>query len=357
MQASETSSVRTDPADIAVERCTMADRDDWNAFLSRSERGTFYHLFDWRDINSKSFGHTSPYLLARRERAIVGVLPLTLIESRLFGRILCSMPFVNFGGPCSPAPAVRAALAQSAVTLADELGVDHLELRCTDELDAGLPVSTRKVSMTLDLAPDPQTLWNAFTSKHRNNIRRAEKNGLTVKSGGLDLLPPFYDVMQQSWHSLGTPLYALSYFENILKALPEHTRIFVCHRGDEPVGVAFNGYFEGTVEGMWAGGTPLSRPLQANYVLYWEMIRDACTHGFRSFHLGRSTTESGSEDFKRKWNAQSQQLYWYFHVPGGGAMPAVNVDNPKYKLAIAAWQRMPPWVIRMLGPRLAPSIP
>jgi serine/alanine adding enzyme len=131
----------------------------------------------------------------------------------------------------------------------------------------------------------------------------------------------------------------------------------VCSRGAEPVAVALCGYFNGIVEGMWAGGTALSRSLQANYVLYWEMIRYACTRGCRSFHLGRSTAESGSEDFKRKWNAESQQLYWYFHMPGGGPMPAVNVDNPKYKLAIAAWRRMPAWMVRTLGPRIAPSIP
>lgn len=354
MQVSESSVV---PADIVVDRCSAADRNDWNAFLSGHAGGSFYQLFDWTEINSKSFGHANLSLVARQHGAIVGVLPLTLVKSRLFGRILCSMPFVNFGGPCSSSPEARSALGRAAAALADETSVDYLELRCATAIETDLPVSLRKISMTLDLAPDAQTLWNAFTSKHRTNIRRAEKNGLAVKSGGRELLPTFYDVMHQSWHSLGTPLYASSYFENILEALPEHTRIFVCHRNEEPVGVAFNGYFNGTVEGMWAGGTAASRSLQANYVLYWEMIRDACNRGFRHYHLGRSTADSGAEDFKRKWNARSEQLYWYFRVPGGGPMPALNVDNPKYRLAIDTWRRMPLWLTRALGPRLAPYIP
>ena len=80
---------------------------------------------------------------------------------------------------------------------------------------------------------------------------------------------------------------------------------------------------------MWAGGGPRARELSANYVLYWEMMREACLRGCASYHLGRSTADSGAEDFKKKWNAESQQLYWYYHRPDGGPMPELNVANPE----------------------------
>jgi serine/alanine adding enzyme len=87
------------------------------------------------------------------------------------------------------------------------------------------------------------------------------------------------------------------------------------------------------------------------------MIKDGCLRGCRKYHLGRSTAESGSEDFKRKWNAHATQLYWYFHRPDGGPMPELNVENPKYKLAIATWQRLPGWITDIVGPPIAKSIP
>jgi hypothetical protein len=108
---------------------------------------------------------------------------------------------------------------------------------------------------------------------------------------------------------------------------------------------------------MWAGGSARARDLDANFVLYWDMIKDACERGMTRFHLGRSTASSGGEEFKRKWNASTTQLYWYFHRPDAGAMPELNVDNPKYRLAIAAWKRMPMWMTRLAGPRLARLIP
>ena len=330
---------------------------DWNAYVAATPGGTFYHLHEWADINRRSFGHDSFMLEGIRDGRIAGVLPLTLVTSLPFGRILCSMPFVNYAGPCSGDAGAVKALAAEATELAHRHKARYLELRCAAPFESDLAVSTRKISMTIGLAADPDQLWNAYSSKHRTNIRRSYKNELAVTSGSLDLLDTFLAVMEQSWRDLGTPIYARSYFERILRIFPDQTRIFVCRRGEEPVAVAFNGYFGDTVEGMWAGGTAAARGLQANYVLYWEMLQDACRRGFKHYHLGRSTADSGAEDFKKKWNADSRQLYWYTYRPDGQPPAELNVDNPKFRLAIAAWRKLPMWATRFLGPMISRGIP
>jgi hypothetical protein len=38
-------------------------------------------------------------------------------------------------------------------------------------------------------------------------------------------------------------------------------------------------------------------------------------------------------------------------------MPELNVNKPKYKLAITAWRKLPYAVTRLLGPPIARSIP
>lgn len=342
---------------LALEVREESDGKAWDAFLATQPQASFYQLSGWRTINQESLGHRCFQLAARADGRIVGVLPLVLVSSPIFGRILCSMPFVNYGGPVTPDASVAQALVAAARAKANELEVDYLELRCNAALETDLPVSLRKISMTLSLAPDPETLWNAFTSKHRNNIKRAVKNDLAVKAGGLDLLPEFYALMQQAWRHLGTPLYSRKYFESVLRTFPDNTRIFICHQKGTPIAGAFNGFFNGVEEGMWAAGGPLARKLDANLVLYWEMIRDACLRGGTSYHLGRSTANSGGEEFKRKWNTETKQLYWYFHRPRGGEMPTLNVDNPKYKLAIATWKKLPMPVLGLIGPPIARLIP
>ena len=211
--------------------------------------------------------------------------------------------------------------------------------------------------MTISLDSNPDTIWSSFTSKHRKNIRRAYKNNLRVESGQFELLNTFYDLLCRSWRGLGTPIYRKKFFERILDAFGQDVLIHVAFKDDTPVATALTGHFRGTVEGMWAGSPIEYRNVQSNYVLYWEMIKTACEMGSEHFHLGRSSTGSGSESFKKKWSADTRQLYWQYYLPEGGPMPELNVDNPRYKNAIRLWQMMPVWMTRLVGPTIARSIP
>jgi len=344
-------------ARVSVHEAAEADAVEWDRYLQSRPDGSFYHLFGWRRVLQTSLGLEPVYLLAREHEEIVGVLPLILVSSRIFGRILCSMPFLNFGGPCASSEQATRALIDAATQRADAMSVKYLELRCAAAAPTELAVSTRKVSMTIPLVPDPDVIWNGFKQKHRRNVARAMKNDLVVTSGGAELLDEFYAVIEQSWHDLGSPLYQRGFFASILAEFPGKTRIYVCRHQGRAVAAAFNGMHAGTVEGMWLGALSAARDLGAIYVLYWQMIQEECRREYRLFHLGRSTADSGSEWFKSRWNAEAQQLYWYYHTPGGGPMPALHVDNPRFKLAIATWRRLPLWLIRRLGPPIARCIP
>lgn len=353
---------RTPPpvaAPCRIEDATDADAAHWDAFLHGMPGANFYQSYAWRLVNRRQFGHDTRYLVARTATGdeICGVLPLVLLKSRLFGTILCSMPFVNFGGPCAATADAAQALLAEAASLTRELGADYAELRVLQPVRNDLPTTRHKVSMTIDLDTDPDRVWQAFTSKHRTNIRRVYKNHIEVRHGRQELLGDFYRLLSLSWQRLGTPIYHKTYFAEILEHFPVETRIFVAYRHDTPVAAAFNGYFKDTVEGMWAGTSPEHQRLQPNYVLYWEMIRHACENGYRHFHLGRSTADSNAEQFKKKWNAHAQQLYWQYVLHGRKTLPELNVNNPKYRLAIALWKKLPLPATQWLGPLVARSIP
>lgn len=342
---------------VRVETFDDPRPDRWDAFLDEHPGGSFYHLHGWQSINQSHFGHETFYLIAKRGELTQGVLPLVLLRSRLFGRILCSLPFVNYGGAVAVDAETERCLIKEAIAISQRVRADYLEVRSPHTLAMDLPVARHKVSMTLHLDADPETVWKGFASKHRTNIRRVYKHGVVVQAGGAELLGEFYQVISEAWRSMGTPIYHRRYFQEIISHYPNRTRIFVCRQENRPIAVAFNGEFNKVVEGLWLGSRPEARHLQASYVLYWEMIKDACERGLSRFHLGRSTTESGGESFKRKWNAESRPLHWYYYMPQGGHIPQLNVNNPKYRLAISTWRRLPLWVTTLIGPWIARSIP
>src|SRR5215203_3595752 len=71
----------------------------WDRYILDSPTSTGYHLTGWREVVERAFGHQAVYLFVRDGSGdIKGVLPLIMLASRLFGRFLVSMPFLNYGG-------------------------------------------------------------------------------------------------------------------------------------------------------------------------------------------------------------------------------------------------------------------
>jgi len=329
----------------------------WTEYVESHPEATFYHRFEWKDVIEKSFGHKTHYLMATEKGEVAGILPIIHLSSLMFGSMYCSMPFLNFGGICANNTAAEKALLKEAESITKKGHGKYLELRHLHKSHSELPFQTHKVSMTLTLDPDPDTLWNDFKSKHRTNIRRAYKNELKIQVGREDLLDTFYKLISIGWRDLGTPIYRKSFFRNIITAFGESVEIYLVWYGDQAIATAFNGLFKDTIEGMWTYSLREHAKLQTNYFLYWEMIKNACQNKYKVFHLGRSTSESGATFFKSKWNAEIKQLYWEYILNKDKEIPELNVDNPKYQKAIDMWKKLPVGLTKIIGPFLAKSIP
>jgi FemAB-related protein (PEP-CTERM system-associated) len=331
--------------------------DSWNEYLKNSEHSCFYQMLEWQLVNTEHFHHNVINLVAEENDKIVGVLPLVSLKSIIFGHILCSMPFVNYGSSCADTNEVEVELIKYACNLTKEIGAKYLELRSQKPSIINMKESTSKISLTIKLDKDYDNLWNGFKSKHRTNIRRVYKNGITVKKGGVELLPEFYSILSKSWKDLGTPIYSLRYFKKVLHYFKSDITIFVAYMDKMPVASALNGYYNNTVEGMWLGVDNHYRKYQPSYVLYWEMIKDSCERGYSIYHLGRSSVDSGGESFKKKWNAETKQLYWQYYLNLIEELPNFNPSNPKYKLAIKLWRMLPLKITQFVGPFISKYIP
>src|SRR5262249_46805382 len=89
-----------------------------------------------------------------------------------------------------------------------------------------------------------------------------------------------------------------------------------------------------------------------NYLLYWHMLETSCKAGCMRFDMGRSLAGGPNLAFKENWNPEVTPLSYNYHLRTMPAVPDVDPRNPRYRLAIAAWRRLPLRVTRALGPRL-----
>ncbi len=336
-----------------------AQAAQWEEFIRRHDPVQGYALPAWLRIFTQSFGHSSHVLGAfNQEETLEGLLPLTHVRSALFGSLLCSLPFVNYGGILSTQRQAAEALEHAARELCQELGAASVELRHVHPCGLDLPSKAdHKVSMVLDLHADADLLWKGFKDKVRNQVRKAHKNGLTVVRGGADLLDDFYAVFCVNMRDLGTPVYAKSFFAAVLEHLAQETEILCVYREGMCIAAGILYGYGTTMQMPWASSLLSHRNFCPNHCLYWEALRLSCEQGYAHFDFGRSTPNSGPWSFKKQWGVREVPLCWEYILPHGASMPALSVNNPKYQLAIRAWKKLPLWLANTLGPPIVRGIP
>ena len=343
---------------MMVKLATVEDRNQIDSYLEKIESSTLYHDFRWGKLIEKTFGHKNYYLLCEEDCGrICGVLPLVHIKSRIFGNLLVSMPFFNYGGVCADNTAYRDRLIEEAVKIAVELGAGHIEFRQVVPFDNGFPVKTHKVSMRLRLPGSTEELWKSFPSKLKSQIRRPQKEAMSVRIDGIEEIESFYKAFSICMKNLGTPVYPKAFFRNIMEDFPESTWICTVYLGDSPVASGFLAGFKKSLEIPWAASIPVYNRFSPNMLLYWNCLKFACEKGFTEFDFGRSTADGGTYKFKAQWGAIPVPLNWYYWLRNSGTIPDLTNRNPKYRLAIALWKKLPVSVTRILGPKIVKNIP
>ena len=344
---------------MTIRLYTAKDRGAWDSYVVAARESNCYHQIGWKEVIEKSFGHATYYLLSEdAKHNIDGILPFVQLKSLLFGNFMVSLPYFNYGGVCAERIETMQELLNHAIQIAKGRGVTHLEMRHTRHMDERLPVRTTKVAMHLTLPKDPNDLWKSFPAKLRTQVQRPTKEGMSASIGRETELDNFYHVFSSNMRDLGTPVYSKDFFRNILRVFPHSTWICtVFSKDNEPVASGFLVGFRETMEIPWASSLRRYDRFSPNMLLYWSALKLACEKGYTIFDFGRSTPGEGTYKFKEQWGAKPVQLYWHYWLNNGGELPELNVKNPKYKVAINIWKRLPISITRLIGPALVRNIP
>jgi FemAB-related protein (PEP-CTERM system-associated) len=340
---------------LRVRPAAAADEAHWDAFVDACTDATFFHRIGWRRVIESVFRHRTHYLLAERGGAIVGVLPLAQVRSRLFGHALVSLPFAVYGGVASADPGVIAALHEAAVELARELGVEHLELRNLRRTEPDWPQQDLYVTFRKPIRAEVEANLLAIPRKQRAMVRKAIGRGLASEvDAGVDR---FFALYADNVHRHGTPPYPKRYFETLREVFGEACEVLtVLDPQGRPVSGVLSFYFRDEVLPYYAGDLDAARELAANDFKYWELMRRACERGLRVFDYGRSKRDTGSFDFKKNWGFEPTPLAYEYKLLKREEIPQNNPANPKYRAMIAMWRRLPRPVANALGPSIVRNL-
>jgi FemAB-related protein (PEP-CTERM system-associated) len=327
----------------------------WDAFVLSRPDGTFFHRSGWRSIFRDIFRLDPRYLVAERGAGIVGVLPLVLQRSLLFGDGLLAAPFCVEGGPLALDAETDAALTAAALALQAETKAPYLEFRSRSATHGWTVKKDLYATFSRPLSPDDHENLTAIPRKQRAVVRKTLESGLVSEVD--DRIDDTFRVYSESVRNLGTPVFAKRYFAALRKTFGKDCDTLVIKENGVPVSAVLNFYHGDTVLPYYGGGTKLARRNGANDFLYWEVMRRAAARGYRRFDFGRSKAGTGAFSFKKNWGFVPEWLEYEYHFLPGHSMPDKNPLNPKYSRKIEIWKKLPlpvanflgPWLIRGLG--------
>ena len=169
------------------------------------------------------------------------------------------------------------------------------------------------VHMDLD---SPEIIWANLTSKNRNMIRKAQKNGVKILHGRTaELFEQFRDIYNKTMDEDDAERYYYfkpEFYDSILKDLPENAIVFYAEKNGVIISAALflmaNGFMNYHLSGKRKEYNSIA---PSNLVLY-EAALWGCDRGYRTLYLGGGVGSNQDSLFKFKRSFNRKELSRFF---------------------------------------------
>ena len=327
----------------------------WDSYVTAHAHGTAFHLSNWQKMIESSFRHEARHIiLENQEGDILGILPLFLVRSRIFGRMLISTPQSAYGGILADNDSGAGILLAKAQEIARIENVQFLELRNFQNILKAPQLQAKDLYVTFrtELDADPEKNLLSIPRKTRAECRAGTKNALEFKVDevGID---DFYRIYSRSVRDLGTPVFSKRLFENGMRAFGDRCKIFSVHHKLKLVAAVWTLFYKDEVIPYYGGSIREYNHLAVNNFMYWMLMKHGCENGYKIFDFGRSKKGTGSFDFKKRWGMTMADLPYQYYLVGKKSLPDTSPLNPKFAMSIRIWRKMPMPIANAFGPLIA----
>jgi CelD/BcsL family acetyltransferase involved in cellulose biosynthesis len=330
----------------------------WNEFVGACAGGTLYHHSTWLDVIASTYGFR-PFLLTLEDSAgeLCGILPLFLVESRITGRRLISLPYTNAAGPLCRPGIDSTPLLEAAIDLARREACRYLEIRGQPGQSSLNCVGLQRLdyygTFILDLDAGVARTRAGFDKRARRGIAKAAKSGVRIRFGDdMQVVREFYRLNLLTRRKHGVPPQPFSFFENLWTDLRPRGGIEIVlaeYEGRTVAGVVLLAFHDTVVYAYGASDQGFLR-YAPNHALFDAAIAWSAERGYRHFDFGRTAPENeGLMEFKQQWGANFVDLP-YYHWPERSGFVTESENGLKHRLFTAIWRRLPLLATTLLGP-------
>ena len=329
----------------------------WNAYVKQHPLGLPYHLTSFSCAISQSYGLQTILLTAKQQENLVGILTLCIFKSITGNKTLISLPYCDVTPALTDNNEITEKLLAHAKELLKDLKCKHWQYRDysidKNTVDAE---NNAKVRMILELPESETQLMAGFKAKLRSQIKKAHKNNLTFAISDVDnrqnLINDFFQVYAENMRDLGSPPHSLAWFKCLVDFYQTDLDIIVVYFDNIAIAAGILLRAGNNCSVPWASSLRKYNRLNANMMLYQQMLFNAINQGCSTFDFGRSTFGEGTFKFKQQWGAKPQPIKWQTFTPDNGSVldsSKANVNSKMREFLARIWSYLPIKVSNILG--------
>jgi hypothetical protein len=316
-------------------------QEAWDSFVKASDEAWLWHRFDFQDAISTWPGmHDLSFAIrdAGSDGRIVAILPLRLIESRRMNALRWKI-LDSLGGPaCANDLGIRQKRKILEYTISQGIALarkyNAIEVNfslspvapaysgeCCPRVNPLLELgceNTLTQTLVIDLMQGRDSVWENMENRARTAIRKAEKQGLSIRAGkGPEDLEIYYNLHCETYSRTGVPPHPKSYFEAIWRNFLQKGLSYILFAVWNDTVVAAENFGVFKKAGIyWTGGANNQGLLfQANSLLQWDAMQWMMENGVVRYEIGeafphlREGKLKGLDAFKRSFGGELFPYY------------------------------------------------
>lgn len=169
-------------------------------------------------------------------------------------------------------------------------------------------------TVSLDLTLSEEDIWKTqISSKNRNMIRKAEKEGVTIiESDDYETFKRLYDSTMTNLHAEAFYFFNQSYYDEFKQTFTDNSMLFLALYDREPIAGAMFMFSDDYAHYHLSGRDRDYSRYAANNLLLWYAIKKAKERGCKWFHFGGGTTGDEGDSllkFKKEFS-RTEAEFW-----------------------------------------------
>jgi len=286
----------------------------WDDLIAEHPGSSVFHSSHWAKVLSETYNYIPRYFIQQSEKGLEFMLPVMEVRSSLTGIRGISLPFTDFCEPYIERKAGFNEIFERVTGSGKDFKWKFLEIRGGGDLLENINPSLEYFGHKLKLTNETG-LWAGLKSNTKRNIKKAQKEGVTVDiAGSAQAMHEFYRLNCITRRKHGLPPQPYQFFRNVYEHIIKagFGSIISAFYGRTIIAASIYFHSEDQVLYKYGASDIAHIHTRANQLIMWEAIKHYTGMGYTSLDFGKTDMNNdGLRRYKLSWGTSERKIKYF----------------------------------------------